>query len=84
MSGVDKSDYDKLAKALVTIIESGHIDTGRVMKVSFWRGVVFGLGGVLGGTLLVAAIIYILSLFTDIPFLGDVADKVRDSIDAQN
>jgi len=84
MSGVGKKDYDKLAKALVTIIESGHVDAARVMKVSFWRGVFFGLGGVLGGTLVVAAIIYILSLFTDIPFLGNVADTVRDSIDADN
>lgn len=81
MSGTDKKDYDKLASALQTIIDSGHIDTKRVFRISFWRGAFFGLGVALGGTLVVAGIIYILSLFTDIPFIGDVADTVRDSID---
>jgi hypothetical protein len=81
MGKTEKQNYDKLAKALETIVESGHIDTRRVYKVSFWRGVFFGLGGVIGGTLVVAIALYILSLFTDIPFIGDVADTVRDSLE---
>lgn len=78
----DNKRYDQIAKALEALVDSGHIDHSRVYKVNFWRGVFFGLGAALGGTLVVASIIYILSLFTQIPVVGDLVETVRDSIDA--
>lgn len=78
----DKKRYDQITKALVALVDSGHIDHSRVYKVNFWRGVFFGLGAALGGTLVIASIIYILSLFTQIPVVGDLIETVRDSIDA--
>lgn len=77
----EKKRYDQIAKALEALVDSGHIDHSRVYRVNFWRGVFFGLGSALGGTLVVAAIIYILSLFTEIPLLKNIAETVRDSID---
>lgn len=77
----DKKHYDQLAKALEVFVDSGHIDHSRVYRVNFWRGVFFGLGGALGGTLVIASIIYILSLFTELPWVGNIAEAIRDSID---
>jgi hypothetical protein len=73
--------YDELAKALEALVDSGHIDHGRVYRVNFWRGVFFGLGAALGGTLVVASILYILSLFTELPVIGNLVETIRDSID---
>lgn len=80
----DKKRYDQIAKALEALVDSGHIDHSRVYKVNFWRGVFFGFGAALGGTIVIASIIYILSLFTEIPFVGNIAETVRDSLDKGN
>jgi hypothetical protein len=44
------------------------------------RGLFFGFGSVLGATVLVAIMIWLLSFFSDIPFIGDIVVAVRDSI----
>lgn len=77
-----KKRYDQIAKALEALVDSGHIDHSRVYRVNFWRGVFFGLGAALGGTLVVASIVYILSLFTEIPWVRDLAEPIRDAIDS--
>jgi ABC-type multidrug transport system permease subunit len=47
----------------------------RVYRVNFVRGLFFGFGSVLGGTVLIAALIWILSMLFDIP--GGIGDFVR-------
>jgi hypothetical protein len=77
---LSSKDYEKLGRSLESVVESGYINKWRLYRMSFTRGIFVGLGTVLGGTILVAFILWILTIFTEIPFLGDVADKIRQSV----
>ncbi len=77
---LEENDYEKLGKLLVSIGEIGFKDKKQLYKVSFIKGVISGLGGVLGATIVVALILLLLSVLGEVPFVGDIADSVRDTI----
>ena len=43
----------------------------KVYKMNFVRGIFFGLGSALGGTIVVAIVIWIVALFVDLPLIGN-------------
>lgn len=52
-----------------------------VFKMNFLRGIFFGVGSVLGGTIVVALVVWLLSLLTDIPGgLGDFIQYIVDTV----
>lgn len=52
-------------------------DRMAVYRLNFFRGIFFGLGGVIGGTVVIALIIYTLTLLSGIiPALGDFFDWI--------
>jgi hypothetical protein len=58
-----------------------HSSRRQVYWMNFLRGVFFGVGSVLGGTLVIALIIWLLSLLTDIPGgIGDFIQYVVDTV----
>lgn len=73
-------DYESLGKMLVSIYESGYINANQSYKSSFLKGVVSGIGGVVGATIVIGAIAWSLSLFKHIPLLGPITDTVKSSI----
>lgn len=75
------TEYEKLGRTLESIFEGGYINHHRVYKINFIRGVFFGLGSVIGGTLIIACVIWILTLLGEVPFLGELADNVRTTIE---
>lgn len=52
----------------------------KVYKMNFVRGIVFGFGSVLGGTLLIALLLWTLSWFNELPFVGRFTEQVQHSI----
>lgn len=49
----------------------------KLLKLSFWQGVFFGLGSAIGGTLVLALLIWILARVVDwFPILGDLVNKI--------
>lgn len=52
----------------------------KVYKMNFVRGIVFGFGSVVGGTLMIALLLWLLSLSNEIPFIGPFTEKVEKSI----
>lgn len=52
----------------------------QVYLMNFVRGVFFGLGSVLGGTIVVGLIIWILSFFVNFPVIGQYFDNASDRI----
>lgn len=53
----------------------------KIYQVNFFRGIFFGFGSIIGATILVGLAIWILSLFTDLPFVGNYAEQSQDSIE---
>lgn len=56
-----------------------HSSRRQVYWMNFLRGVFFGVGSVLGGTLVIALVIWLLSLLTDIP--GGIGDFIQYIVD---
>lgn len=54
----------------------------RLGLYQFYRGLAFGLGSVVGATLLVALLINMLSSIDFIPVIGDWAQRVIDQLNA--
>ncbi len=80
----DSANIDTKAavQALEYLLAAGYVSRRRLYHENFMRGLFFGFGSVLGATVLIAFLLWILSLFSDIPFIGDIARAVRDSINA--
>lgn len=57
---------------------------GRIYQVNFFRGISFGFGSVLGATVLVAILLWLLSFFNEMPFIGDVVKSTQQSIEQRS
>jgi len=58
-----------------------HKSRAQVYQMNFFRGIFFGVGTVIGGTLVVAFVVWLLSWLTDIPGgLGDFIQYIVDTV----
>lgn len=55
-------------------------DRRNIYQMNFFRGIFFGFGSVLGGTVVVALVVWILSFFVQLPFIGPSVENAKDQI----
>lgn len=77
---VEKPDFEQFGKNLVALYETGYLNKKTAYKQTFIKGILAGLGGVIGATLMVAILLWFLSLFNEIPFLGPVTNSIQNTI----
>lgn len=81
---LNKATYEKLGKAVEAALVKDYIEllhsTRRQIWSSFVRGVFMGLGTVIGATLVVAILIWILSAFGTIPVIGEFIRSTGDAL----
>lgn len=78
-----KSDDKKLlelGKQVAVILDMSQASKKTMMINGFLRGLAQGFGAVVGGTILVALLLWVLSLFNEVPLLGDAADAITDTV----
>lgn len=56
-------------------------DRKRIYKINFIRGILFGAGSAIGGTVVLALIVWILSLFVNAPLIGQLFENAQQSIE---
>lgn len=61
-----------------------HPNWGRVIKFTLIKGVAMGFGVFLGGTIVIALLLWILSLLGHVPFLQEITDSARGTLDQPN
>lgn len=76
-------DYEQLGRMLAEIYESGYVDKGRTYKMSFVKGLLGGLGGAIGATVVLAVIVWLLSLLGHVPFLERIIENITDTVKSQ-
>lgn len=57
-----------------------HRSRAEVYKMNFFRGIFMGVGTVLGGTVVIALLAWILSLFVNLPGIGNQVDQLQQTI----
>ena len=60
-----------------------HLSPIRLMRNNFLGGIAWGFGVVLGGTLVVAIVLFLLSKLDTIPLIGDFIGRIMDQINLQ-
>ena len=77
-----KSDNERGARQAVIedLFYDFHRSRAQLYLMNFVRGIFFGLGSVLGGTVLIALLIWLLSFAVDWPWVGDMVEQVQDSL----
>lgn len=69
---------------LEDLFEDYYAQRFKVYKMNFVRGIVFGFGSVIGGTLMIAALLWLLSFFNELPFIGHFTQTIQHSIQSTN
>lgn len=70
----------EFAKQLEYFYEVSHPSWRRVLTFAFLKGVATGFGVFLGGTIVVALLLWILSLLGHVPFLEQIIEPTRDTL----
>lgn len=75
-----KQNHDEVAKALEILFATDYINKKKLYLSNFIRGMFFSAGGVVGATLVIAVLLWLLSLFNNIPLVGPVFENTRETI----
>ena len=84
----EKNDNEikKLSEAIKSLNNNNifkiYNSTKKILFVSFLKGLASGLGWIIGATILVSLLTYILSQIEFIPILGDIVSQLIQEIEA--
>lgn len=67
-------------QSLEYLLAAGYVSKKRLYKENFIRGIFFSLGSVLGATVVLALILWIISFANDVPVIGKVVKNIEHSI----
>ena len=75
-----KRNHDEIAKALEILFATDYIDKKKLYLNNFLRGMAFSAGGIIGATIVIALLLWILSLFDNVPLIGPFLENTRETI----
>ena len=80
------NEIKKLSEAIKSLNNNNifkiYNSTKKILFISFLKGLASGLGWIIGATILVSLLTYILSQIEFIPILGDIVSELIEEIEA--
>jgi hypothetical protein len=73
-------EYEDLGRQFVAVYDSLNPNRKAVYRTSLVKGLISGLGGVVGATVGIAILLWVLSLFDQIPFIGHFVDAIKHTL----
>lgn len=70
----------ELGKKLQQFYESGYINKKQTILYSFYKGLASGFGAFLGGSIVAALLLWVLSFFHQLPFVHQIVDAFRRTV----
>lgn len=77
-----KAEYQAIGKLMEDTYLANTSGAPKVLWFTFLRGLVYGLGIFLAGTVVIAIIIGVLGLFDDVPLIGPLVEKIVNNLNA--
>lgn len=74
-------EYEQMGRELEALYWSVHPNRGTFYRAAFLKGVLSGVGGVIGATVIIALLIWLLSLFDSVPLIGGFVDSIKHTIE---
>ena len=83
MSKKEKPEKQQLDAAHLTeiLMKAEYVDRRSYYLHNFLRGVVVGAGTVIGASVLIALLLWLLSFFDTVPLIGPTVEHARNSIE---
>jgi hypothetical protein len=76
-------DYQRLGRQVVDMYDELKPNRSAIYRTNFIKGLWSGLGGVIGATVGLALLLWLLSLFGQIPIIGHFVDTVRHTMESR-
>lgn len=74
-------EYEQMGRALDALLQSEYLERRQAVKSKFLLGIVGGIGGVIGASIMIVLIIWLLSLFKNIdplkPFIEETTKTIQ-------
>lgn len=78
----NEPDFEKIGKSIASL-QDVFVNKKKLYKTAFIKGMFSGFGGVIGATLLVALLLWLLSFFNKLPIVGDFTETIRNTVQTQ-
>ncbi|CAN5647937.1 hypothetical protein BH23PAT2_BH23PAT2_00340 [soil metagenome] len=75
-------DYEQLGRMLEMTFMTGYSSRKRYYRMAFVKGLFTGLGSVIGATVVLALLLWTLSLFETFPLIGPVLEGFQDTVNS--
>lgn len=81
ISSLKPADYERLGRIIELVFLSGYANRSRLLWMSFAKGIISGVGGVIGATIVIGLLLWSLSAIGTIPLIGPLAESIERTID---
>lgn len=76
----EQEELIELGKKIKNFFEMGYVSKKDALVFSFAKGIAGGAGAFIGGTLVIALVVWILSIFSEAPIIGEIVKTIQDSL----
>jgi hypothetical protein len=75
-------DTKAAVQALEYMFAAGYVSRKKLYLENFVRGIFFSVGSIIGATIVIALLIWILSLFDTAPLIGDLVKSLKNTLNS--